>query len=124
MTHVLSRGLAAAFTLAFAAAMPALAQPAASKGTDPNTGGQPSSTGVDQTNKTPAVIERAQNSRPAQATKRVAKKGADATKRAGKKTAGVVRNTGDRIADKLPKGGTASTGGGEAGTNGAPATSR
>lgn len=121
MTHAIPRALAAAFTLAIAAALPVQAQPAAAKGTDPNTGGIPGSSGQDATGKTPAVVERAEKSRPAQATKRVAKKGANATRKAGHKTADAMRNTGDKISNKLPKGGSASTGSTEAGTTGTAA---
>ena len=49
-----------------------------------------------------AVIQKAEDSRPAQATKRVAKKTRKAVKRTGHKTANAVRNTGDKIANKLP----------------------
>lgn len=49
-----------------------------------------------------AVVQRAQDSRPGQATKRVARKSKNAVKRAGTRTANAVRNTGNRIANKLP----------------------
>ena len=49
-------------------------------------------------------IQKAQDSRPAQATKRVAKKTGKAIKKAGTKTASAVRNTGEKIGDKLPPG--------------------
>ena len=127
MNKAIPRGLAAAISLAFAAALPVQAQ-TSSMGSDPNTGGRPAQSAIDQpTGKTPAVVERAENSRPAQATKRVAKKGTGVAKKAGHKTANAMRSTGDKISGKLPKGGTndtRSTEAGATGTNGAPATSR
>ena len=49
-----------------------------------------------------AVIQRAQDSKPAQATTWVARKTKKAVTRAGHRVADGVRNTGDRIANKLP----------------------
>ena len=48
------------------------------------------------------IVDKVEDSRPAQATKRVARKSKNAVKRAGHRTANAVRNTGNRIADKLP----------------------
>jgi hypothetical protein len=50
------------------------------------------------------VVQKAENSRPVQATKRVTKRAADATKRMGNKAAGAVRNTGENINKKVPPG--------------------
>jgi hypothetical protein len=49
-----------------------------------------------------AVVQRAQDSKPAQATKRVAKKTKKAVKKTGHKVADAVRNTGDKIGNKQP----------------------
>jgi hypothetical protein len=48
------------------------------------------------------VVQKAQDSQPAQATKRVARKSKNAVKRAGHKTANVIRNAGNKIGSKLP----------------------
>ena len=53
---------------------------------------------------TPKVVQRAANSRPVAATKRVAKRAGNAVKRAGTSTASAVRNTGDKINDRIPPG--------------------
>jgi hypothetical protein len=50
------------------------------------------------------VVKKAQNSRPAQATKRVTKRAANATKSAGNKAAGAVRSTGENINKRVPPG--------------------
>ena len=49
-----------------------------------------------------AAIQRAEDSRPAQATKRVARRSKNAVKRAGHRTANAIRNTGNKIGSKLP----------------------
>lgn len=49
-------------------------------------------------------IQKAEDSRPVQATKRVAKKTGKAVKKAGTKTAAAVRNTGEKIGEKIPPG--------------------
>lgn len=49
-----------------------------------------------------AVVQRAEDSRPVQATKRAARKTKKAVKRTGHNVANAVRNTGDRIGNKLP----------------------
>ena len=49
-----------------------------------------------------AVVDRAENSRPVRATKRVARKTKHAAQRTGHRMANAMRNTGDKIADKLP----------------------
>lgn len=117
MNKAIPRALGAAIALAFAAALPVQAQ-TSSMGTDPNTGGRPAQSSVSEpTGKTPAVVERAENSRPAQATKRVARKGTNVAKKAGHKTANAMRSTGDKISSKLPKGGENNTGSAEAGTS-------
>jgi hypothetical protein len=51
-----------------------------------------------------SVVEKAENSRPVKATKRVAKRTTNAVKRAGSKTAAAVRNTGDKINEKVAPG--------------------
>lgn len=48
------------------------------------------------------VVQKAEDSRPVQATKRVARKSKNAVKRAGHRAADVMRNTGDKIGSKLP----------------------
>lgn len=48
-----------------------------------------------------AVVQRAENSRPVQATKRGGKKAKKAIKRTGHRMANAMRNTGDRIGNKL-----------------------
>ena len=48
------------------------------------------------------VNQRAEDSRAAKATKRLAKKTKKAVKRTGPRVANAVRNTGDKIANKLP----------------------
>ena len=50
------------------------------------------------------AVQKAENSRPVKATKRVAKKAADATKSAGNKAAGAVRSTGENINMRVPPG--------------------
>lgn len=50
------------------------------------------------------VVQKAENSRPVQATKRVTKNAADATKRMGGKAADTVRGTGEAINKKVPPG--------------------
>ncbi|HZY20047.1 MAG TPA: hypothetical protein VFE82_16365 [Ramlibacter sp.] len=119
---ILSRALPAAAVLAFAAALPVQAQTTA---TDPNTGGRPAQTSQDPNAgtraPTPGVIQKAENSRPAKATKRVAKKGTNAVKRAGSATAGAVRGTGEAVSKRLPQRGAGTTGtGGEASSPSAP----
>lgn len=49
-------------------------------------------------------IQKAEDSRPVQATKRVAKKTGKAVKKAGTKTANAIRNTGEKINEKVPPG--------------------
>ncbi len=49
-----------------------------------------------------SVLQKAEDSRPVKATKRVAKKSKKAVKRTGHRVANAVRNTGDKIANKLP----------------------
>lgn len=51
---------------------------------------------------TAEVVKKAENSTPAQATKRTARKAKKAVKRTGNRAANAVRNTGDNIAKKLP----------------------
>jgi hypothetical protein len=53
---------------------------------------------------TAGIVQKTENSRPVQATKRVAKRTANAVKRAGHKTANALRNTGEKIGDKVPPG--------------------
>jgi hypothetical protein len=48
------------------------------------------------------VVQKAENSTPVRATKRVAKKSKNAVKRVGHKAANAMRNTGDKIGNKLP----------------------
>jgi hypothetical protein len=50
------------------------------------------------------VVQKAQDSRPAQATKRVTKKAVNATKKGAKKTGDAIRNTGEKIGEKVPPG--------------------
>lgn len=50
------------------------------------------------------VIQKAEDSTPVQATKRVAKRTKNAVKRAGNRSAQAVRNTGDKINQKVPPG--------------------
>lgn len=50
------------------------------------------------------IVQKAENSRPVKATKRVAKKTTNAVKDAGSKTAAAVRNTGDKINEKVAPG--------------------
>lgn len=50
------------------------------------------------------VVQKAENSGPVQATKRVTKRAVDATKRMGSKAASTVRNTGENINKKVPPG--------------------
>ncbi|RZJ13657.1 MAG: hypothetical protein EOO54_19905 [Haliea sp.] len=50
------------------------------------------------------IVQKAENSRPVAATKRVAKKTTNAVKKAGTKTADAVRNTGDKINEKVAPG--------------------
>lgn len=59
-----------------------------------------SATGTNR--QTPEVVQKAQNSRPAQATKRAAKRATDATKKAGNRAAGAMRNTGENLERRLP----------------------
>ncbi|HEY1226948.1 MAG TPA: hypothetical protein VGF26_06465, partial [Ramlibacter sp.] len=67
MNKAIPRALAATFALAFAAALPVHAQ-TSSTGADASTGGRPAQTSIDDTNgRKPAAVERAENSRPAQA---------------------------------------------------------
>ena len=91
-------------TLAMAAALGVHAQPAAvpNQGNTTNNAGEAYPNAARNTAPKPAIVQRAENSRPVQATKRVAKRTGNAVKRAGKRTANAVRNTGDRVADKLP----------------------
>ena len=49
-----------------------------------------------------AVIEKAEHSKPAQATKKAAKKTTKVVKEAGTETAGAVRHTGEKIGEHLP----------------------
>ncbi|TFZ05147.1 hypothetical protein EZ313_00235 [Ramlibacter henchirensis] len=99
--------LCAAIAIAFAAALPAQAQ-----GTNP-TGPDNKSTqkageaypndktaGTDKGK--PEAVKKAENSRPAQATKRVAKKTGNAVSNTAKRAADATRNAGDNIAKKLP----------------------
>ena len=48
------------------------------------------------------VAQKAEDSRPAQATKRVARRSKNAVKRGGHRVADAMRNTGDKIGSKLP----------------------
>ena len=48
------------------------------------------------------VVQKAEDSRPAQATKRVARRSKNAVKRGGHRVADAMRNTGDKIGSKLP----------------------
>jgi hypothetical protein len=50
----------------------------------------------------PAVVQKVEDSRPAQATKRVAKKTKRAVKKTGHKVADTMRDTGNKIGSKLP----------------------
>ena len=49
-----------------------------------------------------AVVQQAQDSKPAQATKKAASATTKVVKKAGSDVAGAVRNTGEKIGDKLP----------------------
>ncbi|MBK0391916.1 hypothetical protein [Ramlibacter algicola] len=99
MNRILAGGIAAAIALVVGAAQAQTAdKPAA-----PETGNRPMQTGVSETNGSkPAIVERAENSRPAQATKRVAKKTGKAAKNAGHKTADAMRRTGKSVESHLP----------------------
>ena len=48
------------------------------------------------------IVQKAENSRPVKATKRVARKAKKAVKRTGNRVANSIRNTGNKIANKLP----------------------
>ena len=50
------------------------------------------------------VLQKAENSRPVQATKRVAKRTKNAVKRTGNRAANAMRNTGEKIGEKIPPG--------------------
>ena len=99
MNRILAGGIAAAIALVVGAAQAQTAdKPAA-----PETGNRPMQTGVSETNGSkPAFVERAENSRPAQATKRVARKTGKAAKDAGHKTADAMRRTGKSVENHLP----------------------
>ena len=59
---------------------------------------------TDKNKPLPKVVQRAANSRPVAATKRVAKRATNAVKRAGTQTATAVRNTGEKINQSIPPG--------------------
>jgi hypothetical protein len=50
------------------------------------------------------VVDRAANSRPAQATKRATRKATNAVKRTGNRAANALRNTGENINRRVPPG--------------------
>jgi hypothetical protein len=102
---------AAALTLAASFAVQAQGQnpntgPGASNATTNKAGeAYPNDPNAANKNKPKAqVLQKAENSRPVQATKRVTKRAADATKRMGNKAAGTVRNTGEAINKRVPPG--------------------
>lgn len=111
MTHgKLLRTLPLVLTLALGAAFGAHAQSASPTGpgnTNTNKAGEafPNDPNAANPNKPKAeVVQKAENSRPVKATKRVAKRTTNAVKRAGTKTAAAVRNTGDKINEKVAPG--------------------
>ena len=102
--------LPAAMTLALAFGLGAHAQSANPTGpgnTSTNKAGEayPNDPNAANPNKPKAqTVQRAENSRPVKATKRVAKKATDATRRAGNTAASAVRDTGNRINRSVPPG--------------------
>ncbi|MBP6407069.1 MAG: hypothetical protein KA335_15530 [Ramlibacter sp.] len=96
---------AAALSFGLTAANAQSANPSGPGNTNTNKAGEayPNDPNAANPNKPKAeVVQKAENSRPVKATKRVAKKTKNAVSNAGRKTANAVRNTGNNIADKLP----------------------
>ena len=111
MTHgKLIHKLPLVLALALGTAFSAYAQSASPTGpgnTNSNKAGEafPNDPNAANPNKPKAeIVQKAENSRPVKATKRVAKKTTNAVKKAGSKTAAAVRNTGDKINEKVPPG--------------------
>ncbi len=108
------RGLSTALVVALAAAFaaPGFAQNANPSGPGPgnsstNNAGEAypnNPTAADKNKPKANVIQRAENSRPVKATKRVTKRATNAVKRAGNRTKAAVRNTGDKINESIPPG--------------------
>lgn len=114
MIHTsLWRSTSAALALAAAS----LALPSQAQNTNPSGPGPASSTAqkageaypndptvADKNKPMARPLQRAADSRPVAATKRVTKRAGKAVKRAGTRTASAVRNTGNRINDRIPPG--------------------